>query len=651
LVNLTLTQASAELQRQTGWATTGSAAVTGYVQNGQITVTNSDGVSVPFTAPAGTVVAGATLEPYGGEVSGWLPPGSTTGTLPPTTLSIIGSPVFVVGQSGVVGLSGGPGLPASTVSFTGSLPTGLTSTVTAGSATITGTPATGTEGSYPLVVTVISAASYRIEHMVITVAVLPQFTSAASATAEVDTPFSFTVLASGSPLPTIAQSGTLPTGIAFTVGANGTATLSGSASAAMADHTFSITFTAINSAGSTAQTFTLNVPSTSSLPPVPPPADHVPLTPARLADTRAGEPTVDGLFEGDGTRPAGSTLELAVAGRGGVATDAVAVALNVTAVDPVGGGFVTVYPCGSTQPNASNVNFSAGAVVPNAVIAKIGVDGKVCVFVSNQTHLVVDVDAYFPTTSSLQPLNPARVLDTRAGYTTVDGLQQGDGARQRGAVTEVQITGRAAVPIDATAVVLNVTVTEADGPGFATVYPCGTDIPVASNLNYDAGSTLANLVVAKIGAAGKVCIFNSEATHLVADINGYFPATTSYRALEPARLLDTRSGYTTIDGQFVGDGIRPASTITELPVVGRGGVPAGAATVVLNVTVTESQLAGFVTVYPCGLNPPLASNLNYGIDTTVANAVIVKLGPAGKVCLLNSGPTHLVVDVNGYLLH
>ena len=157
-VNLTLTQASTELQRQTQWSTTGTAGVTGYVQNGQITVTNTTGVSVPLTAPAGTTVIGTTLEPYGGEVSAWLAPGSTTGTLPPTVVDV-GSPVFIVGQSGTVTISGS-GLPTPTVSVAGTLPTGLTSSATAGAVTIAGIPAVGTAGSYPLTITTISASGY-----------------------------------------------------------------------------------------------------------------------------------------------------------------------------------------------------------------------------------------------------------------------------------------------------------------------------------------------------------------------------------------------------------------------------------------------------------------------------------------------------------
>ena len=97
-----------------------------------------------------------------------------------------------------------------------------------------------------------------------------------------------------------------------------------------------------------------------------------------------------------------------------------------------------------------------------------------------------------------------------------------------------------------------------------------------------------------------------------------------------------------------GAGLLPSTTVTEVTVTDRGGVPAGVASVVLNVTVTEPTQAGFITVYPCGIPRPLASNLNYNVGTTVANAVIVKVGSGGKVCLYNSNPTQLIADVNGY---
>ena len=57
-----------------------------------------------------------------------------------------------------------------------------------------------------------------------------------------------------------------------------------------------------------------------------------------------------------------------------------AVALNVTAVTPSAGGYMTVWPCDAPRPEASNLNFVAGAVVANGVIAPVGANGKVCIY-------------------------------------------------------------------------------------------------------------------------------------------------------------------------------------------------------------------------------------------------------------------------------
>ena len=115
-----------------------------------------------------------------------------------------------------------------------------------------------------------------------------------------------------------------------------------------------------------------------------------------------------------------------VAGRG-VTGDASAALLNVTAVSPDGSGYLTVYPCGQARPNASNVNYVGGAVVPNAVLAKIGVGGKVCVYSQLATDLVIDVNGYVPVGASPLPVVPALLLDSRSGFDTVDGQFAGSG--------------------------------------------------------------------------------------------------------------------------------------------------------------------------------------------------------------------------------
>jgi hypothetical protein len=71
------------------------------------------------------------------------------------------------------------------------------------------------------------------------------------------------------------------------------------------------------------------------------------------------------------------------------------VALTLTAVEPTGPGFATVFPCGQPTPLASNLNFVAGQIVANAVIATPDAAGRVCVHTSTPTHLIVDVSGFF----------------------------------------------------------------------------------------------------------------------------------------------------------------------------------------------------------------------------------------------------------------
>ena len=124
----------------------------------------------------------------------------------------------------------------------------------------------------------------------------------------------------------------------------------------------------------------------------------------------------------------------------------------------------------------------------------------------------------------------------------------------------------------------------------------------------------------------------------------------SFTSLNPARLLDTRSGAQTIDGAFAGGGALGQTGSVDLTVVGRGGVPAsGVGAVVLNVTATDPTGTGFIAVYPTGTQRPNASNLNFIAAQTTPNLVITKVGANGQVTLFNSaGNTHLIADVVGW---
>ena len=126
------------------------------------------------------------------------------------------------------------------------------------------------------------------------------------------------------------------------------------------------------------------------------------------------------------------------------------------------------------------------------------------------------------------------------------------GKRRAGSITELKVNGRGGVAADADAVVLNVTVTDPERAGYLTVYPCGATRPLASNLNYDSvGQTISNTVIVKVGVGGKVCIFTSGSTHLIADTNGYVPAGSSFCGVGVWPSAGVKGGCGVDDRRFV----------------------------------------------------------------------------------------------------
>lgn len=370
------------------------------------------------------------------------------------------------------------------------------------------------------------------------------------------------------------------------------------------------------------------------------------LAPSRLLDTRPSQ-------GGAGTVAAGAQIDLQVSGRGGVPLDGVgAVMLNVTVVDPKGAGYASVYPSGGTPPLSSNLNFVAGQVVPNLVLAKLGTGGKVTILngSSGPTHFVVDVAGYYVAGSvtdpgGMTPLAPARLKDTRT-------WAGGSGPIAAYGSLEVPVWGQGGVlPSGVSAVVVNITAVDAKAMGYLTAYPTGGAAPTASNVNFTAGQTVPNLAVVKLSASGSFTIKNGSAgkVDVVVDVAGYVLAGTPtssgmYVAVTPARILETRPA-------FGGAGPIAGNAVRSLAVTGVGGVPAGASGVVMNVTVDAGAGGGYLTVYPGDVaTAPLASNLNFNPWQAVPNSVAVKTSPTGTVSIYNGtwSPTNVIVDISGY---
>jgi hypothetical protein len=127
--------------------------------------------------------------------------------------------------------------------------------------------------------------------------------------------------------------------------------------------------------------------------------------------------------------------------------------------------------------------------------------------------------------------------------TTSDGQFDGGGALAGGATFNLTVTGRGGVPVSGVgSVALNVTVTNPTIAGYLTVWPAGTDRPLASNLNFVPGQTVPNMVIVPVGANGQVSIYaNSGTVDVIVDVLGWFPTGTGFTGLTPARLMDTRA--------------------------------------------------------------------------------------------------------------
>ncbi|MGA2873841.1 MAG: hypothetical protein ABSF27_09795 [Candidatus Dormibacteria bacterium] len=237
--------------------------------------------------------------------------------------------------------------------------------------------------------------------------------------------------------------------------------------------------------------------------------DYVPLTPARIKDTRAGSPL-----------GAGGLLALQVTGEDGIPAGATGAVLNVTATDTTAASYLTVYPEGATRPFASNLNWTAGATVANRVLTALSSSGQVSFFNDlGDTDLVVDVSGYFTSGTGTPPGNaslyygttPTRITDTRAG-----------GSITANSTLAVQVTGEGGIPASATAAVLNVTATDTTAASYLTVYP-GGGCPLASDLNWGAGQTVPNLAVATLSGTGSITAYNDAGSaDLVVDAFGYF---------------------------------------------------------------------------------------------------------------------------------
>ncbi|MGD9701747.1 MAG: SGNH/GDSL hydrolase family protein [Acidimicrobiia bacterium] len=348
---------------------------------------------------------------------------------------------------------------------------------------------------------------------------------------------------------------------------------------------------------------------------------YAPVTPCRLVDTRE-----DPLY----VRTGPVTISVVVAGRCGVPEGATAAALTFAVTGTAAPGFLTGYPAGESRPTSSVLNWGQGDVRANGSIVALA-NGAIDVFASSGADVVVDVTGAFvparsATAGRFEPLDMVRALDTRISV----------GPLGVGGTVDVPLPG--GVPLDATAVAVNVTAAGRGLPGYFTGFAAGAARPGASMLNTDAADQIRGAgTILPVSPAG-LTIFASGGGHVVVDVTGWFTGGSAPLSSDglfvpevPVRLTDTREA----------SGRIPAGGARVIPI----DVPAAA--VAVNWAIDRVGADGWLAAFPAGNPRPGVSTVNAGRSETVANFGIVPVSVAG-ISTISSMSADLVADRYGW---
>ena len=253
----------------------------------------------------------------------------------------------------------------------------------------------------------------------------------------------------------------------------------------------------------------------------------VPLpVPTRAIDTRLTQPPV----------AAQTSLEVDLTSAG-IPPTASAAVINIVATETQGGGYLTAYP-GGREPLASNLNYSRpGEDIAAGAITRLD-NGKLRIFTSTTTHIVVDVIGYMtgpsadPSSSGLfVAVPPERHYDSRSSE-----FPFGNSPLAAGTSRALQIAGKKSIPATGVlGIASNLTMTETAGGGYLVMYPSD---PVPANYasvnSVFANQTVGNHAIAALGD-GKVRVFARVSSEFIVDITGYFLDGTTTPPSSPPR--------------------------------------------------------------------------------------------------------------------
>ena len=419
--------------------------------------------------------------------------------------------------------------------------------------------------------------------------------------------------------------------------------------------------------------------------------EYHPVTPARVLDTRqpGSSPTGVRGFGASNAFTVQITGANTIAGvpSGVPASDVLGVVATITVAGTNRSGYLTAYPAGSALPNASNVNFLAGADASNLALLRPGANGQVTIDLETDgsapaaggsAHVLIDVVGWFSTSSSvsrgsrLVSLAPGRVLDTRTGVGAALG-PVGPGVdialKIRGAnATAPERAGYIPADPNVSGVILNITATGASADTFVSVQPDAfSGFPSTSSVNSRAGQTKANLVMVPVGADGNIHLFNAYGNvHLLADVVGYYlngvaDESRAGRVVpisSPFRVIDTRGGAR--PGKLGSGQEEPWDFNAFEQTVTLAGVPVGDIdSLMMNFTAADLSFPysvgrdeTYLSVYPGGTALPGSSTVNLRPDQkAVPNFAVATLSGDNRLNVYqDNGFVHYIADVAAVVL-
>ncbi len=443
------------------------------------------------------------------------------------------------------------------------------------------------------------------------------------------------------------------------------------------------------SATSTADQFTYITPITGDA--------YTAVNPASLADTRCSAtpqpsycasenlPTQNSKLT---SLSGGASENVTVTGVDNIPSNATAVVINLTVTNMTAGGYLSIYPEGSTQPVVSSLNWTAtSSIVTNLVTVPVNTtNGEITITnggTSGSVYFVVDIEGYYAPPGSTpaglyNPVTPTRIVDTRCveyplppnittsyckslpsvNYTKVTELLSLQ-------TENIAVTGFGGIPTSGvSAVVLNITAIDPSSSGYLTAFPTGSTMALVSTVNFNQAQTVANEAIVKVGTNGEISIYNFlGATNFTVDVTGYYTDGSSssqtgslFNPVTPARILDTRCSESPQPSYCASENI-PSSNANlsaiqagksiTVQVAGEANIPSDATAVVGNLTATGSGGSGYLTVY-LGSTAPTTSNVNFTAATTNANMVISQLNSSGQMNISASATANALFDVSGW---